>query len=166
VFYSLDSLSGQATAIAAFFNSLKGYFPNPLTWSFPSSGDVIDSNTGLLSGGWTDSAVADVAATGSGFHAAGIGARVVWSTGSIVGHRRLKGSTFLCPVIVGVYETNGTLDTTFRSAISTAGTTLWTTGLLNVWHRPPAGTHSGGEAHVVTGVEVPDRVTALRSRRY
>src|SRR6478752_4701630 len=107
VFYSLDSVTGQLAALRTFFDSLKLAFPAPLQWSFPGSGDVLDSATGTLTGGWTDTTPSSVTATGSGQHASGVGMFVKWNTAAIVGGRRLKGRTFLCPLGSGQYESTG-----------------------------------------------------------
>ena len=164
VFHSLDSVSGALAAIRAFYNSVKAYAPTGVTWTFPGTGDVVDSATGILTGGWTDTDPGSVAATGAGYHAAGVGTFIRWGTGAIVNGRRVKGRTFWAPMGSESFETNGTITAASRTAFITAGNTLWGTGTLNVWHRPPAGTHSGGSAHVVTSCDVPDQVTRLRSR--
>lgn len=164
VFHSLDSLTGQLAAIRACFNSWKTEIPSGVTFSFPGTGDVIDSATGTLVGAWSDTQPADVAATGSGLHAAGVGVIVTWHTSTIVAGRRLKGRTFLCPITSAAFETNGTVVAGTLSTIQAAGNTLWATGLLNVWHRPTAPGAANGSAHVVTSCTVKDQVTRLRSR--
>lgn len=164
VFHSLDSVSGALAAIRACFNSWKTEVPTGINWSFPGTGDVLDSATGTLVGGWTDTQPADVASSGSGYHAAGVGVIVTWHTGAIVGGRRLKGRTFLCPITSAAFETNGTVVAGTLSTIKTAGDTLWGTGTLNVWHRPTAPGASNGSVSVVTSCTVKDQVTRLSSR--
>jgi hypothetical protein len=165
VFYSLDSVSGQLAAARAAMNSIKSFFPSSLSWSFPTSGDVIDSATGTLTGGWTESDPGSVTCTGPNSYAAGVGAILAWGTGAIVGGRRLKGRMFLAPMSNDQYDSTGTINDTNRGTIVTAANTWWGTGTLNVWHRPTSPGGSDGAVHVVTSASVPDKVTSLRSRR-
>jgi len=165
VIHSLDSVSGALAAIRAFFNSISGVFPTGLTWSFPNSGDVFESTTGVLTGGWSDTAVSNVTGAGVSTYAAGTGAFVRWQTGAIVGGRRLRGRTFLAPMDKDSYDASGTIVDSRVTTMQTAANTLVATGTMNVWHRPTTPGGSDGALHVVTAATVADQVTALRSRR-
>jgi hypothetical protein len=90
---------------------------------------------------------------------------VRWQTAGIENFRRVKGRTFLCPLIVGAFDTAGTIFGTNQATLQAAATILAATGKLVIWHRPPTGTHVGGSMHAVTGALVPDKVTSLRTRR-
>lgn len=165
VFHSLDSVSGALAAIRAFFLATQSLYPSGLTLSFPNSGDVFDSATGTLTGGWSDTAVANVPGSGAGAYAAGVGMFVKWNTGAIVGGRRLKGRTFLCPLGNDRYDAGGTIVDGSVTTVQTAANTLVATGTMNVWHRPTSPGGSDGALHVVTSATPLDKVTALRSRR-
>lgn len=162
VFYG--AAGGTANAdIKAFFTSIKDILANPTSVAIPESGDLIDEVTGTLTGGWTNpSGAGTVTSAGSNIYAAGVGGYVVWNTAAIVGGRRLKGRTFLCPLNVGAYDTSGTLLATPRTTIVNAADTLVLAGQTRVWHRP--GT-TAGIGVVPFSASVPDQVTSLRSRR-
>lgn len=167
-----DTVSGN---LVTFFNALKLMFPAPLQWVVPSSGDKIDSATGALAGSWsTGTGGGTVVATGTSAYAAGVGAQIRWRTNGIVGGRRVVGSTFLVPIVTPGYDTSGTLENTNRGAIVTAATALLTAEpSLTIWSRPvppptpPATspTARAGEANTVIALDVPDRVSWLRTRR-
>lgn len=165
VFYSAEADDATAS-IKAFFEAIKAWFPTPLEWSIPSSGDVIDDATGTLVGGWAGTGGGTVAASTSNTYAAGTGGYVVWGTGTIVNGRRLKGRTFLAPTTTSAYDGSGTMHSSFLSVVGGAAATLVATNDLRVWHRPPPGSPSGGSSAPVNNYGTRDQVTSLRSRRY
>lgn len=153
------------SALVTFFTAIKGQFPTGLTWQIPSSGDTFDDQTGTLTGTWTGGSGSTVAASGgSTVYAAGTGAYVRWDTGAVINGRRVKGRTFLCPILGATFDTNGTLQNATVAAWQTAVNTLVSSSTLRVWHRPPPGGNTG-IAVLVTAGTVPDKVTSLRSRR-
>lgn len=162
VFYGVELGTANAD-IKAFFTSIKDVLANPTSVAIPGSGDLIDSVTGALTGAWSNPAGAGTATSAGGnVYAAGVGGYVVWNTPNIVGGRRLKGRTFLCPLNTGAYDTSGTLLATPLGTIQTAATALVTAAQILVWHRPGS---TAGVAHAPTSATVPDQVTSLRSRR-
>lgn len=163
-FYVQGTLS-DVSGITDFFDDIKALFPSDLDWTIPGTGDQIDSANGELAGSWSASGGGAVAATGSGAYAAPAGALVTWRTSSIIGGRRLQGRTFLVPLVVSAYESNGTLSTTTQGTLTTAATTmLAAVSDLTIWHRPDENGNGGGLG-LVTQSLVKDRVVTLRSRR-
>lgn len=157
-------LAGNANAsIKTFFTAIQSLFPAGLTWVIPGSGDLVDSGTGALSGTWINGAGGGtVVASGAANYAAGCGAYVIWGTGAIVNGRRLKGRTFLAPLINSAYDA-GTIVNANRTTLETAAAALVAAGNTNVWHRPVNG--AGGVASQPTSATVPDQVTSLKTRR-
>jgi len=165
VFYAASAVDAAAN-IDTFLSAVATRFPNGLTWSCPASGDTIDDTTGHLNGTWTGGTViVRSGAGGSSGYAAGVGVAVQWLTGGLVNSRRLKGRTFLCPLLASEFQSDGTIAAATMTAITNAANTLATAGVLQIWHRPSPG-GSDGVSSVTVGASVPDRVTALRSRRY
>src|SRR5262245_47744302 len=112
-FYTSVLPVGLPASVKAFFDALKLMFPTGVSFDIPNSGDRITVETGALSGAWSVSSGGGiVSGTGTGTWAAGVGARVVWTTSSIVGTRRVKGATFLCPIVTAGYDNAGTLENT------------------------------------------------------
>jgi hypothetical protein len=151
--------------LATFFNAIKAFFNNSISWNVPSSGDVVDEVSGLITGAWTAGTAASIVGGSSTAYAAGTGAYARWQTNGIVNGRRVKGRTFLCPLITSCYQTDGTILDANLATMNTAVTTLAAAGKLNIWHRPSAKGANDGSAHLVTAGTGPDKVTSLRTRR-
>jgi hypothetical protein len=156
----------QIDAIRAYFNSLVTLLPSGLTITVPQTGDVIDDISGLITGSWSvGTPPVVVTGTGAGAYAGNAGAVTHWLTGLVVNRRRVRGRTFLVPLISTAYDTAGSLATATITTLSGAATTLLAALGSNwrVWHRPAKGL--GGGSGVVTSFRVPDLAVSLRSRR-
>lgn len=166
VFYS--STANAVTAVAAlttFFTAIKGLFPTGLTWDLPSSGDTFEDTDGSLSGVWTGATGSQVTSTGGvTSYAAGVGARVQWTTGAVINRRRVRGSTFLVPLLGSSYENNGTIAPSPLGTMTSAVNALVVSDQTMIYHRPSPGGSDGALIDIVSGI-VPDRVATLRSRR-
>jgi hypothetical protein len=163
-FYVGTSIVNQ-TEIRAFFQAMITYLPTGLTITVPSSGDVVDESTGLITGAWSGSANTLVTATGTGNYPGSAGACVNWRTSLLIAGRRPIGRTFLVPMVTGSFETNGSIATATLSGITTAANTLITNlaGELKVWSRPRPSI--AGANVTVTSANVPDLAVVLRTRR-
>lgn len=157
--------SPNVSDLVTFFTTLRPLFPTSLTWNIPQSGDELDDATGALTGGWLGSGGGSVTANGGNLpYAAGVGARVQWNTGIIVGRRRVRGTTFLAPMLGSKFDSSGTIDSAALTTLQVACSTLAASGVAKgIWHRPVNGT--GGQYCAINDAIVPDRVTSLRSRR-
>jgi hypothetical protein len=162
VFYATGGTDPTGDLVT-FFGAIKSLFAPGVSWAILNSGDTIDDTTGTINGGWTGTGGNVVVSTGAGAYAAGVGCYINWSTGAIVGGRRLKGRTFLCPLLSNQYDTNGTIVNTSLATIATPATALVATGKMRIWHRPVSGV--GGSSALMTAATLPDQVTSLRSRR-
>lgn len=165
-FYSTTSSgSGFPGAVKAFYDAIKAALPPDLTVTVPSTGDSIDSLTGDLVGAWSGTGGGSVVGTGSGQYALGVGLRIRWDTAGIVAGRRVRGSTFIVPVMSSTFTGSGALDDTVRGTFATAAGTLAASvpAALTIWSRPTA-TRAGAISQV-TSASVPDKVAWLRSRR-
>lgn len=166
VFFWDGSVSSDISALVDFFDDIKAFFPTGLQWTIPDAGDSIEDSTGAIDGFWSAAGGGQVAATGSTSYpyAAGVGARVRWRTTGLNNGRRVTGTTFLAPLVSTSFDGSGTIETATLTAVETAANIVVATGAMRIWSRPENGT--GGTSHEVTSAFVPDRVTALRSRRY
>lgn len=163
-FYRDDSVTSVAD-ILTLFGSLANKFPPGITWTVPSEVDVMDASTGILTGGASMAGGGTQVSTGTDTRfAAGVGARIVWGTTTVIGGRRVKGSSFLVPLEGYCYAADGTLDATNASQIQTAVNTFVSGGDTVIWHRPSPGGSDGAQCPVTSGT-VPDKVSTLRSRR-
>lgn len=151
--------------LAAWFTGMQSIFPAGLQWAIPNTGDKISDDTGILTGAWTGGTAATVNASGAAPHAAGTGAFVKWVTGAVVGHRRLQGRTFLCPLMNSAYDNAGTIVTANLATLQTASNTFVASNKVVVWHRPTTPHGTDGTSRLVIGASVPDKVTSLKTRR-
>lgn len=164
-YFSDGTAAGHLAALRTLWSSFAGSMPSSVTIRVPGSGEVIDPTTGNITGTWAGTAPALVTGAAAGAYAAGVGMRVRWYTNTTVNGRLVKGSTFVVPLAVGAYESDGSIlpgvvsanQTAIDTAVSAFGTDF------RIWHRPK-GALAGGAHQVVNGVLV-DRTSWLTSRR-
>lgn len=175
-FYCLDPAT-FLPLLRVFYDTIKDDFPSVVTINFPSSGDILDSVSGQLTGTWVATAPALVQGVYTGAYSAPTGAVVNWATGSIINGHRVVGRTFLVPMGGTVFENDGTINPAARNGMAAAAAALIASASSNfvIWSRPraavpsppvkaPVTARAGG--HVpVTGYLVPDLAAVLRSRR-
>ena len=164
-FYCADS-ADLTPALNTFWAAVKAVFSDTVTVTVPTNGDVIDASTGLLTGSWTGGTGSSNTGTSHGAYAGGTGAFIKWSTPQIVDGRRLKGKTFIAPILAAGYDVDGTLAGGYLTIIQNAANTLAATGLMQIWHRPPVHGSPGGQMGIVNAATVPDKVTSLATRRH
>lgn len=157
--------AGIVVGASGFFSALSARIPAGTTITIPGGGDVIDEVTGSLIGSWGGGTATTITCTGSGAFAGGVGARIVWETDQVRAGRRVRGSTFVVPLTVLSYESNGTLSSSAVGDLETAVSNYMVQASVygRVWSRPRPGL-SGASVEIVRGV-APDRVSWLRSRR-
>lgn len=164
-FYTLDTVDATVE-ILAFFSAIKAQFSDSISWTVPNAGDTIDQNSGKIIGAWTGGTAGTWAGTAHSPYAAGTGAFIRWQTGGIRDGRRVRGRTFLCPILAGGFQDDGTLLGTYVTSFQGAATTLAATGKLQIYCRPTAKGLLDGTNFAVLAGTVPDKVTSLKSRRH
>jgi hypothetical protein len=160
---SLGSLQPFADAVRVFFDSLKAIVPNEVSWTFPAEVQEFDTSSGQLKSVHAVTAPASVSATSSGSFAHASGARIDWHTPAIVNGRRLRGRTYMVPLVNTSFGPDGLVTTTARTTLTNAGNALInalaTPGSLAVWSR----TH--GILADVQSPHVSSLGSVLRTRR-
>jgi len=164
-FYFDEAHTGFVADVVDFFLDVQSRLPIGTLVTVPNTGDLIDVTTGALTGTWTDTAAGPVGGTGAGTYARGVGARVTWATSGIKNGRRVRGSTFLVPLVTAAYDTDGTILAAVLTQMQTAVNDLVTASGANmkIWSQAVNG--AGGQANTVVGGSAPDKVSWLRSRR-
>lgn len=161
---TLDA-SGAATAAArvrSFFNGFPTLLPTGISITMDGVAQQFDDNQ-QLTGEVSYVPPAAVTGSGTGAWAAPVGMVVNWLTDTFHNGRRLRGRTFIVPMIGSAFEANGTPSSTTVGSLTTAANTLMT--------GTPSLVIAGGNATTgfysapVTGGNVPDRAVVLRSRR-
>jgi len=165
LYFANSTPTDFTVAARAWCEAIKGLFPAGLTMQVPAAGDVVDESTGTITGSWSAPAVAIVTATGGGTNTGASGAIVRWETSAVRNGRRVRGRTFLVPLVSTAFESNGSLVAGTITTLTTA-----TNGLLTavpndpqVWARPTPFT--AGDNYAVTSAVIPDFSAVLKSRR-
>lgn len=163
-FYCDDAISGQP-AVITFLNAVKAFFPTIVKFTVPNEGDIIWDSDGTLTGTWSGGTETAINGTGAGSYPAPSGAVISWQTGAIVGSRRLRGRTFLVPLVASAFDTDGSISSAPLATMRTAASALWVAASLRVWHRPTSTGAGNGSSAPVNGSAVADRAAVLTSRR-
>lgn len=164
--YFVSGTTNKCVSLRAFYNSVAPSVPNNTAIQVQNVGDIIDVQSGLITGGWSESAVSVVTAAGTGAYAGGSGAVVNWLSATVVAGRRLRGKTFIVPLVVNAFDTSGSLSSTYQSSVQAAADALVsaTLGSYVVYHRPTAAGNDGASGQIYAA-RVPDLAAVLRSRR-
>lgn len=173
---SVDANSAGA-AFRAFLDALKAFWVVGWNYTITPTVQQYDVSTGKLVSevGMTTPPTAVngtvTAGTGAAAYAGGTGLVLNWVTGVIVNGRKVRGRTFIVPVVQGLFSTDGTISSATITTCQAAGATF--IGALSthmqVWSRqfdnakPP--NQIGGQVHDVQTILVPDRAAQLRTRR-
>lgn len=181
-FFLTDATQTKVDAIRTFFNSIAGVIPSGLTIQVPASGDELNIGDGTIAATWSVATTPTVVTgSGAGAYAGNAGAVIHWLTSVVIGGRRVRGRTFIVPMISTQYETNGSLTSAAITTLTNAATTLSTSlGTSLVVYSRPVQAHTkydpktgtptvvaarGGTTASVSGIRVPDLAVSLRSRR-
>lgn len=174
--YCLDPATFRPLLRSFWFN-VSSEVPTEVNMVIENSGDILDSVSGELTGTWTAGAVDPVQGVNAANHAAPAGAVVNWLTGSVLNGRRLRGRSFIVPLSVSSYDSDGSLAFSSFSKLQGTADTLVSSAVSNfvVWHRPrlavaatptaPAVVARAGGHAPVSSSRVSDNVAILRSRR-
>jgi hypothetical protein len=166
-FYFADGTAPAAipTNTKALFTAIKGLFNSGITWNFPNGGDIINDADGALVGSWTGGAATTEVGSTANPYAAGVGCIISWNTTGIHRRRRVKGRSFLVPLLSNQYDFDGTILNTAVTTIQNAATALATSSTpLVIWSRPHKGA-ADGASFAVTAATAMDKVATLKSRR-
>jgi len=164
-FYTAGPAPAFQAALRTFFLSQVGTCASPMSWTVQISGETIDDNTGEVNGVWTGGTGGAINATGSGSFARGVGMRVVWDTAGVTNGRHVRGSTFFVPIPASLFDSDGSLVPATVTSMLTAANALWTAADVDMQILTRLTPDHSGTSHEVTGVQVPDKVTWLKSRR-
>jgi hypothetical protein len=158
--------------LITFWQSMASYLPAGFNITIPNSGVTLNDLDGEPITNWSGGTVSTIPSTGLSSFSSVSGAQIKWLTGQYRRGKRVTGRTFIVPIYMSAYATGGVLAANVVAGIKTAAQTLTSTpGQFVVWHRPkvddsiPPITLFSGEQIPVTGVDVPTKVTYLRTRR-
>ena len=156
-----------ATAVASvhtFWTDISDRLPLDVHVQVQNVGDIINDETGDMTGAWSAESVTVVNGASDNPYAAPVGACINWLTETIAHARRLRGRTFIVPISNQDFQSDGSLGAAPRADILAAAEALIESQSLSfvVWHR---GTGTDGSNGLITAATVPDKAVVLRSRR-
>jgi len=158
-----------------YWDAIKSLLPDDVLLTVSAVVDQYDPVTGDLTGSVTAATPpASVQGTSTSGFAMASGMRVNLQTGIVRNGRRVRGAQYIVPAASGAFATTGTVGSTNRTTVNTAGqaflNALDTAGLKAiVWSRPvdadePNGPRVGDVAEV-TGWDTSEKGAVLRGRR-
>lgn len=157
-----DALDAQGT----FFDTVASLMWTSVSIAPPATFRLLDAATGDLEG-FVPAVTPPTTKVGGGSTSGSAVSGIVvnWLTNDHGASRSIVGRSFLVPMGVQSYQSDGTIVDSSRTGLQTAANTLVaaTTPNMVVWHRPVAG--AGGTVHTVTAARVSDKVAKLTSRR-
>lgn len=164
-------------AVRAMLFSISDKIPPSVTFRIPSTGDIIESTTGVIIGAWNAPVREAVPGLAAGSYAAPVGWASTWLTDLYLYGRRVRGRTFFVPADGDVFENNGTIATQVVSDLGVVNGIFLggTAANFVIWQRPsparaatatrPARLARAGAFALVTSSRVTDKAAVLRSRR-
>lgn len=170
----LNATQAQAAvnAVRAFWDGIKAYVPNEVTWTVSPVVDIYDIIDQELTGSVTAATPpASVTGTATGNYSMAAGLKANLNTGAIAFGRRVRGSIYIVPADSSAFANNGVAAAIARTTINSAGATLlgaMTTGGMDmvVYSRPKTTpTVRSGDVHNITGIETNEKTSVLRGRR-
>lgn len=164
-FYFDEAGEGWVADLHQMFTSWRAFIPTGTTMTIEAGGDLISDTTGELVGTWSEAGQPAVLGNGNGTWPQGVGARVSWLTSGIRNGRRVRGTTFIVPIVSSSFEGANGLSAGAVSGLGAAAELLsqQQDGIMRVWSRPSNG--QAGQSSPVIATNVPDTVSWLRSRR-
>ena len=156
--------------VYAFFNAIKALVPQQVSIQVQGEVEAIEETDGVLQDVLVATTPAAIVGTAlvSNPYAAAVGAVVSWRTGVVRNGRRIRGRNFLVPLTSTAFDNTGTLTSSALTTLNTAATALRdTTSIadLGIYARPTAAGATDGLWALVTGHQIPDMGSILRSRR-
>lgn len=153
--------------VRAFFLELNNDFlPSDVTIDIQPDIAVIDEATGALTGYALADVGTPIEGQVPGAYSAPSGGLISWRTNTIAKGRRLRGRTFIVPLVNTAYDAQGSLSSTAIGSLNDAAEALAGdafSSTFGIWSRPVDG--AGGTFGEVTSWSVPDMAAVLRSRR-
>lgn len=178
--FSGTAYATNQAAVAGFWGFITDLLPSDVNVDTPASGDIVDSASGAITGGWSGGTDTTHVGNDSGGYSAASGGYVNWLTSTVltkprrsgtrkgVSHSyRLRGRSFIVPVGGSSYEPDGSLLDGRQAVLRVAADNLIsaTTGVMVIYSAPSTPTAGDGDYGVVIGAAVPAKVGVLRSRR-
>lgn len=156
LFFSGTTIVSSAVP-TAFFQTVGPLTPTGTTITIPNNGELIDEETGKMTGTWQSGSGGTSAGATTSSYVPQSGAQIRWDTTSFFNGRRVRGRTFLVPLNLNQYTTGGVILPASITSLQGAANTLISAsgGTFGVWHRPVYSTGTGDPVLQKPGVFFP-----------
>nr|CRY97397.1 hypothetical protein [uncultured prokaryote] len=142
------AIQEQREQIGGLYFYVKSYLAGNTTMTVRTEGRVVDSETGMLTGSWTDATGQSVTGTGGDPVPNVCQGLIRWNTGQVVNGRFLKGKTYV-PGLASAAMMDGEVLPACQTAFAVGLDSQIGSGFGPVvWHRPKDG--AGGEFRIAT----------------
>lgn len=164
-FYGTGAPSTWRGAVIGLLTGELSRLPDDVQLTIPSSGDEMDPANGEIVGSWNQGTSTVLNGTSNGVFAIGVGYRFVWETDAVTRGRHVRGSTYMVPSSSATFDTTGRIVPSLQTAMATNAAAYLTAaqGTALVWTRPKG--FATGAMRPITGFQIPENPTTLRSRR-
>lgn len=165
-----SSITACANAAREFLFSFGSIIPDEYQVTFDGIAELFDESTGSLVDELTYTPPAAVVGSGAGSYAHGVGISVAWRTNTIRNGRRVRGRTFIVPVVGSAFDASGNIPGATTTAWANNAKTKMvdasgTAGApFSIWSRPSEKWPTGGLAQV-TAATVKGKAAWLTGRR-
>lgn len=163
---AVSAATTAAQRVADAFSAIAGRLPEDVDIRINTEVEVLDSDSGQIIGMIDRDTVNVDQPSGSGGYSAASGAVVNWNTRDYRFGRRIRGRTFLVPLVASAYEDDGSLNPAALNTLQGFGEAIVGDAggpEFGVWSRPRSG--AGGVFATATSFSIPDMAAILRSRR-
>lgn len=168
--YTTVDAEAAIDKVDAFAEGLKGLIPYNSRLTVQSDVECYDAATGQLQtvlGGTPAAAHVSLATAGMNYSSAA-GASITWRSPEVRNGRRIRGRTFLVPLVAATFGGDGIIAANNMTQLNLIATNLRDdTGApdLVIWARPTAPGASDGDLAAINSHSIPAVGAVLRSRR-
>lgn len=154
-------------AVDAMFRAMSPVITSDVVLQVEDEWQILESSTGVLEGvEATTNPKTDINAGGIGAYSTPVGAVINWGTDTIRNGRRLRGRTFVVPLVGSAFGSDGQLTTDAQSTLQGAVTGfIGTFGIEPIVFGRPGPLGNDGVFGPITSGRVPRLAAILRSRR-
>ena len=178
-FYGLENAPSQgqiqawAASIRTMFGAITSQVPNVVSWTFGTEVAVMSVGTGVITDYLPITPLASLAGNAAGPYAAPVGGLWRWETTVVRNSRRVRGRTYLVPLVRDAFDGQGNLQANTITQLQGAAAAYLTANPPDgpiqpcVWSppNPDLDPPRVGAAAEITQAVVPDLAVILRSRR-
>lgn len=155
-----------AAAMRQFYFAINTLQTSRMTLTWQPTYQTFDDKGVLTGESAIPSVPLPVVGAAASVYAGGVGACVIWTTGFLNGGHKVRGRTYLVPMVSPAFEADGTLAASSISLIGGAATALiGTVPSLAVNSRSRGGAQRQDITAPVNGYLLADKAAILRSRR-